>query len=224
MKKSVLKSLLLLCLSQCSTRTVAAPTVQLLNNPFQQGLGGEFRAVIQDSSIPGLASGTRFVTFSLEKTGPVEFGRKYYTQLNTKTVGYDTISHSMVYDELDPRTAWLYNEFSKGTLAGYEFSGPARKHSAGQLQNAIWFLEHEISSLAANSLAQDFVDLAELSSWHANNSIGNVRVLNLYEDVKLNGFQPDQLCRITTVPAPGAVLLAGLGTTLLGYFRRLRYA
>ena len=53
--------------------------------------------------------------------------------------------------------------------------------------------------------------------------IGNVRVMNLYEDVKLNGFRQDQLCRINVVPAPGAVLLAGLGTTLIGYLRRLRY-
>jgi len=223
MKRSVLKSLLLLCLSQCCTRTVAAPTIQLFDSPFQQGQGGEFKAVIHGSGIPGLAPGTTFSSFSLEKTGSIDSGTTYYIQLNTETVGYDTISHSMAYDELDPRTAWLYNEFSNGTLTGYDFSRPGRKHSAGQLQDAIWFLEDEIPGLTANSLAQDFVDLAETSSWYANNSIGNVRVLNLYGDAKLNGFRPDQVCRITTVPAPGALLLTGLGTTLIGYFSRFRY-
>jgi hypothetical protein len=223
MKRSVFKSLLLLCLSQCCTRTVAAPTVQLFDNPFQQGQGGEFRAVIGGSGIPGLPDGTTFSSFCLEKTEPINFGTTYYIQLNTETVGYDTNSHSMAYDELDPRTAWLYNEFSNGSLAGYNFSGPGRKHSAGQLQNAIWFLEDETPYLQSGSLAQEFVDLAEASSWYANDSIGNVRVLNLYADVKLNGFRQDQICRISTVPAPGAILLAGLGTTLIGCFRRLRY-
>ena len=223
MKRSVWKSLLLVCLSQYCTRTVAAPTVQFFDNPFQQGRGGEFKAVIERSGIPGLPDGTRFSTFCLEKNESIDFGATYYVQLSTITVGGNPTGNGLVYNELDPRTAWLYNEFRNRTLAGYDFSGPQRKHSAGQLQNAIWFLENEIANLTPHSLAQDFVALAEASDWHTRNTIGNVRVMNLYEDVKLNGFRQDQLCLINVVPAPGAVLLAGLGTTLIGYLRRLTH-
>lgn len=108
MKRSVWKSLLLVCLSQYCTRTVAAPTVQLFDNPFRQGHGGEFKAVIQGSGIAGRPGGTSVSTFCLEKNDSIDFGTSYYVQLRTMTVGSSPTGYGRVYDEPDPRTDWLY--------------------------------------------------------------------------------------------------------------------
>jgi len=59
--------------------------------------------------------------------------------------------------------------------------------------------------------------LAENSGWE---TIGNVRVMQMYN---LNVADPSISSRqdmLVIVPTPGAILLAGIGTTLIGVLRR----
>lgn len=121
--------------------------------------------------------------------------------------------------DLNPYTAYLYTEFAKGTLAGYDYSvGAGRQASAAALQEAIWYLQSQPAYLAhpydpanLSSAAEEFVALAVDAGW---TTIGNVRVMQMYNAASL---KQDML---VIVPTPGAILLAGIGTTLVGVLRR----
>lgn len=134
--------------------------------------------------------------------------------------------------DLNPRTAYLYTEFAKGTLDGYIYDPEeGRAESAAALQEAIWYLQSQpytkwtsegeiIYAFDPENLSEDaqyFVTLAENSGWE---TIGNVRVMQMYN---LNAADPLISSRqdmLVIVPTPGAILLAGIGTTLIGMLRR----
>lgn len=121
------------------------------------------------------------------------------------------------FDPISSRTAFLYERFATGTLDGYTFgldSDPDRIRSADALQNAIWYLEHEISDPYANIADQatrDLIDHFLTMDMGGYTGIGNVRVLNLVFRVQgPNGEQIGDVAQdvLVLVPLPHA---AGLG-------------
>ena len=153
--------------------------------------GGEFNIHVYQS-------GYSFTSFCLEREeamffGPGSFGgsggspsfthpfevvgitdRAFAGGINTEDPGPG--------DPISSRTAYLYQNFVRGTLAGYDYAGPNRVASADALQNAIWFLEEEIADPfdgiadpATQALITSFLNL-DLGAF---TGIGDVRVLNI---------------------------------------------
>ncbi len=113
-------------------------------------------------------------------------------------------------DPLDPRAAWLYTKY---------LDNPSLL-KASEVQNAIWYIEQE-SSAALTSTATNYFDQADTAVSGGWTNPG-VWVMNLTRQD--GGRAQDQLVFIPAVPAPGAVLLAGLGAYIVSRRRwRTRY-
>jgi hypothetical protein len=160
-----------------------------LNTPYQNGDGGEFKALDNngiggDFGLQGYASttstGTSGALTSFD-TFCVQDGLDDVTFNPGQKYGY-SISSSILGGALDPRTLnqgveWLYMEFATGKLAGYDFTNSSgqRWKDAGELQNEIWYLEGEVASAgASNPFAADLAGAGTLSGNYG------VEVVNLW--------------------------------------------
>lgn len=214
MKRNACVSLAALAFVGALSAAASAQTLQLSQNPFSVGNGGEFTVTVLsgNAGLTGLAgdlSPSTFETFCVEHNENFQPGETLTYAINTGAIGGGVSGQSSPnFDDLDPRTAYLYTEFRYGTLAGFDY-GAGRSASAGALQDAIWFIEGEGG---ANNAFVALANAAVLSNlW---TGIGDVRVLNI---TRSNG-DPGQ-DQLTLVPAPGAAALAGAGL-LIGARRR----
>jgi hypothetical protein len=106
-------------------------------------------------------------------------------------------------------TAWLYSQFRAGTLAGYSSGLTA---TAGQLQNAIWWLEGEIT---ADQSANPFITQIPNAAWRAYNSgtdaNGAFGVVALNLTYPNGGRAQDQLALVPVpVPEPTTIIAGAL--------------
>jgi len=122
---------------------------------YSSGNGGEFNAVPNvallsanptlsgySSATADLLNETYFQTFCIETM-------EYFSPGSTYNV---TISDKILYNAgqfpsggpITLGTAWLYSQFAAGTLNGYDYTyGSGRTATAGDLQQAIWYLQGE---------------------------------------------------------------------------------
>jgi hypothetical protein len=200
-------------------------TLNFSASTFQNGDGGEFNAVTTPfGSSPNLGS---FATFCIESSEFIEqppSGPYTYT-INTGAVPGDAGADAtdpntgLPMDNISIGTAWLYSQFSAGTLTldngtGSYFDAD-QLANAGELQQAIWYLEDEAPGVDNGyvSLAQTTLGNLTLAQVEADsNGAYDVVALNLFDSS--GNLAQDQLAVVpglNPVPEPATLALASLG-------------
>lgn len=154
-----------LCLFAGVVGVLAVPAIQaqmqitLYQDIYSYSDGGEFNAVPNASllsvnpALVGYAPATADLTAGTPnfQTFCIETGEYFYPGTTYNV----TISDEVMYDggqfpvgePITIGTAWLYSQFAAGTLSGYDYHDSGRTVSAGDLQQAIWYLQGEVTSL-----------------------------------------------------------------------------
>jgi hypothetical protein len=111
-------------------------------------------------------------------------------------------------------SAYLYSAWLDGTITN-------DTPNANKVQKTIWAIENEVGYTADVALlAQATTAVSAGGSWFTKwgaDSIGDIRVLNLWTNSSHTGNAQDELVRI---PAPAAVLLGVVGLALVGWARK----
>jgi len=178
----------------------------------------------------GPAGVSSFQTFCIEHTEAIGgYPSTYYATINTDAVFGGTGTS----DPISRGTGYLYSQFAKGTLSGYNY-GVGRSVTSGSsdalLQQTIWWLEGEagdpgVGNVFRNNLIAAFGDAAT-AKLDGGSSMYGVYAVNLWSSATVHtagtAIQDGLYLYERKVPDGGATAtLLGLG--LLGFgllFRR----
>ena len=170
-------------------------------------------------TIVGLGDTTAntFDTFCVERGKVYYNNHTYYATIDDNVLGGgDYAVNGNDYAEVDVTVKKLYAAYlNTNKFAGYNITG-------SQLQNAIWGYMYATDNMSlVSSNIENLVTSGTLDQLSAGYQ--NVKVMNLWDNYNsstdtVSGDRQSQL--VMVVPAPGAVLLAGLGTSVVGLIRR----
>jgi hypothetical protein len=195
----------------------------LFTKGFGTTSGGEF---IVHKRKPDLTyTGELYRTFCLELNENIGTNQDYYvydvssdTDLGGLNVGNSANGGVAAPspDPLDGRTAWLFQQFAKGTLTNYDYANAGggffadRNASANALQRAIWYIEDELTDLqwaALSPVQQYYYGLASSQTVAAlNRALGAVRVVNIHLPGNSGALRQSSL---VLIPEPGALMVWG---------------
>lgn len=192
-------------------------TVNRISGYYQSGFdGGEF--TLSGTPYTGYydsdaTAGSGFQSFCLEKDEVISIPGTYEYQVSSAANAGGVGGPSP--DPISIGTAWLYNQFASGALAGYQYTpGATRASHARSLQNAIWWLEEELTLTVSQINANLFIGavLNQFSSATAakvDATVGayGVYVLNLTQN---GARRQDQLVRIPDGGLTAAMLALSL--------------
>ena len=193
--------------------------VKLVASPYSYSPGGEFTWQVSNDlswilsnydTKTSSATAETLQSFCIEKNENINWGGIYNVSFSNSAMSGGVLPEG-TGDPISLGTAYLYSNFAAGTLSGYDYSNGNRTTDAGDLQNAIWMLEGEMTYNSANTFINLLLSLGE--SWdtqtelmaNANGAYG-VKVMNLTD--ANGGLRQDQL---VMVPEPISQLLLGIG-------------
>ena len=214
------KLLILAIVFAISAVSSANYTVKVLDEITSAGAGTDHDPIIVE--VVGL--GPSFETFCVEELAPLELditGAK-----TTGTIDSNIIANGSEPDTLEEATKKIYAAFLNGHISSTLYD---------DVQNDIWALEslplnptnpylgsfvdvtygpvNGVQGVASVTMKGTIItDLAKVNGWQS------VRVLNLEQDLGSGKIEVQSV--LIRVPAPGAILLAGFGTSLVGLIRR----
>lgn len=231
MKKAILLSVLMVLM--VAPQVVLGDTV-VVNRiaGYTSGGGGEFtltpdvwQGLLSPFYVQGVTKNVNvsppppkpnFQSFCMETTEFVSLGGTYNVVFNDRAIMGQNPPNG---DPISIGTAYLYSQFVKGTLSGYNYTaGAGRDTSASLLQNAIWYLEGEGGSYNTyvNLVVGKFGSLVNAEA--DNNWAYGVEVLNLYN--KDGSLAQDML---VAVPEPATMLFLGGGLLGMAGFLRKKF-
>lgn len=194
---------------------------------FQKGFGttsgGEF--IVQKRKPDLSYTGELYRTFCLELNESIGLNQAYYVYdvssdtdlggINVGNAANGGISAPSP-DPLDGRSAWLFQQFAKGTLTNYDYANAGggffsgRDASANALQRAIWYIEDELTDTqwsALTAVQQYYYGLANSQTAATlNRALGAVRVVNIHLPGNSGALRQSSLILI---PEPAALLVWG---------------
>ncbi|HET7537803.1 MAG TPA: VPDSG-CTERM sorting domain-containing protein [Candidatus Didemnitutus sp.] len=205
-----------------------AMALQVTMQTYAAGANGNYRAdpsadlewVLNNynnglSKFTDAKGNTWFGTFCLEADEYFTPGATYDVVINTQANNGGTNTNSG--DPLSVGTAFLYENFVRGTLSGLTSFTYNNANSSLDLQKAIWWLENE----STGSLTAAFSTLltntfGSTSAARANYTGSSVRVMNLTSD----GGRTLNQDQLVFVPDGGwTAVLLGLGLVLLALIK-----
>jgi hypothetical protein len=172
------------------------------------GGGGPFRADLVGTS-------NDFLTFCLEVNEYFSPGENLKIQSITDEARAGGAGGAIAgADRISGTTAYMYTQFRLGDM---DFS------NGKLLQEAIWYMEDEVTSASQSAL--DLIKLAQTEMLAINwglSYLGGVQVMNLYRGADYSIRAQDMLTwdGTRTVPEPGSLALFALGTALMAGGRR----
>jgi hypothetical protein len=208
-----------LCLGAAlSSTALFANTVKMTDTPYDgivdQG-GGEFKAQI--------TGGPTFYTFCLENFIHVSLPGTYEYTISERAFSggkdFHDIAGNPAGDPLSKGTAYLYEQFFKGTLVGALGGNynDDRDYNAGLLQRAIWTLEDEYNY--GNNFYLTLVKnmFGNTGAFETVGADSKVKVMNLWG---INDRKDVQSMLIYVPDSGMTAVLLGLGLLSLAAVRR----
>lgn len=144
--------------------------------------GGEFNIspVIGGGYSPKVIVNGGFETFCMDRNGTIVVPGTYNATINTSGT-------SLIGNTLTTGSAWLYQQFAAGTLAGYNYTpGVNRAAFATVLQQALWNLGNgqyggpagTLNNVFVNAAVANFGSIAGATAFTTGNAF-DVAILNL---------------------------------------------